>query len=147
MGSVRESAKTHEIGEFDHQLRALIAVNPSSEHIPVTRANGITSVMVMPATAGEGRRGGGGAGQVISGQAGLMHLDGWTWEEMAVNKSAAMELKFPAIQGIPARFAEMAVALGMQRTTYAEQKRNYDKKLIEMHQFFEQARHYQKAKA
>ena len=149
ISSVRESADTNEIGQFDPQLRAAIAVNPSSEHIPVTRANGITSVMVLPASAGggEGRRGGGGASQVISGQASLMHLDGWTWEEMAVNKSAAMELKFPAIQGIPARFAEMAAMMGMQRTSYAEQKRNYDKALVEMHDFFEQARRYQKAKA
>ena len=149
ISSVRESADTNEIGQFDPQLRAAIAVNPSSEHIPVTRANGITSVMVMPATAGGGgggMRGGGGGGQVISGQAALMHLDGWTWEEMAVNKSAAMELKFPAIQGTPARFAEMAAMMGMQRTTYAEQKRTYDKALIEMHEFFEQARRYQKAK-
>jgi imidazolonepropionase-like amidohydrolase len=84
---------------------------------------------------------------VIAGQAGLMHLDGWTWEEMAVNKSAAMELKFPAIAGIPARFAEMAAAMGMQRMTYAESKRNYEKKLVEMHDFFDQARRYQKAKA
>ena len=149
ISSVRESADTNEIGQFDPQLRAAIAVNPSSEHIPVTRANGITTVMVMPATAGggEGRRGGGGPSQVISGQASLMHLDGWTWEEMALNRSAAMELKFPAIQSTPARFAEMAAAMGMQRTTYAEQKRNYDKALVEMHEFFEQARHYQKAKA
>ena len=149
ISSVRESADTNEIGQFDPQLRAAIAVNPSSEHIPVTRANGITTVMVMPATAsgGGGRRGGGGASQVISGQAGLMHLDGWTWEEMAVSKSAAMELKFPAIQSTPARFSEMAEAMGIQRTTYAEQKRNYEKSLTEAHEFFEQARRYQKAKA
>ena len=148
ISSIRESADTNEIGQFDPQLHAAIAFNPSSEHIPVTRANGITSVMVMPATAGggEGRRGGGG-GQVISGQAGLMHLDGWTSEEMAINRSAAMEFKFPAIQSVPARFAEMAQAMGMQRTTYAESKRSYEKALIETHEFFEQARHYQKAKA
>jgi len=148
IGAVRESVDVNEIGQFDPQLRAAIAVNPSSEHIPVTRANGITSVMVMPATAGggEGRRAAGG-GQVISGQSGLMHLDGWTWEEMAINKSAAMELKFPAIATIPARFAEMAAMMGVQRTTYADSKRTYDKQLLEMHEFFEQARRYQKAKA
>jgi imidazolonepropionase-like amidohydrolase len=148
IGAVRESADTNEIGEFDPQLRAAVAVNPASEHIPVTRANGITTVMVLPASTGggEGRRGGG-ASQVISGQISLMHLDGWTWEEMAINKSAAMELKFPVIQSIPARFAEIAAALGMQRTTYAESKRNYDKEIQQTHEFFEEARRYQKAKA
>ena len=149
ISSVRESADTNEIGQFDPQLRAAIAFNPSSEHVPVTRANGITSVMVLPATAGGGggMRGGGGSNQVISGQVSLMHLDGWTWEEMAINMGAAMELKFPAIAGVPARFAEMAAAMGMQRTSYAEQKRGYEKALVDMHGFFDQARRYQKSKA
>ena len=43
---------TGELGEFMPQLRALIAVNPESEHIPVTRVNGITSVMTFPAAGG-----------------------------------------------------------------------------------------------
>src|SRR5438105_5354036 len=43
IGSTRESVDTGELGKFDPQLRAEIAINPSSEHIPVVRANGITS--------------------------------------------------------------------------------------------------------
>lgn len=149
ISSVRESADTNELGDFDPQLRAAIAVNPSSEHIPVTRANGITSVIVMPATAGGGggMRGGGGAGQVISGQVGLMHLDGWTWEEMSINRSAAMEFKFPALATPNRRFDDMATSFGITRTPYAELKRAYDKRLQDTHTFFEKARRYQKAKA
>ena len=45
----RVTVDTGEIGEFMPQLRALIAVNPESEFIPVTRVNGITSVMTFPA--------------------------------------------------------------------------------------------------
>ena len=147
IASIRESADTNELGDFDPQLRAAIAMNPSSEHIPVTRANGITSVMVLPSSVGGGR-GGGGATQMISGQAGLMHLDGWTWEEMAINKSAALEMKFPVIQtGGGRRNAEFAVMMGAAtRTTFAESKRAFDKKVADMHDFFEQARHYQTAK-
>jgi imidazolonepropionase-like amidohydrolase len=148
IGAVRESVDTNELGQFDPQLHATVAVNPSSEHIPVTRANGITSVIVTPATAGGGEgRGRNGTPQIISGQAGLMHLDGWTWEEMTINRNAALELKFPIIQTIPARFAEMAAILGLPRTTYADAKRNYEKELQELHAFFEEARRYQKAKA
>ena len=148
IASVRESADTNELGEFDPQLRAAIAVNPSSEHIPVTRANGITSVMVLPASTGGGR-GGGGASQMISGQAGLMHLDGWTWEEMAINKSAALEVKFPIIQTMGGRRGEFAAMMmgAAQRQTFVESKRAYEKKISDMHDFFEQARHYQTAKA
>ncbi|HEY3738534.1 MAG TPA: amidohydrolase family protein [Bryobacteraceae bacterium] len=148
INAIRESVDANEIGEFDPQLHATVAVNPSSEHIPVTRANGITTVIVLPATVGggEGRRGGG-ATQVISGQSGLMHLDGWTWEEMTINRNAAMEMKFPFIQTIPARFAEMAALFGMPRGSYAESKRNYEKTIQQTHEFFEDARRYQKAKA
>ena len=38
IGAVRETSDTTEIGKFNPQLRASIAVNPDSEHIPVTRA-------------------------------------------------------------------------------------------------------------
>ena len=98
ISSIRESVDTGELGEFNPQLRAEIAVNPSSEHIPVTRANGITTAIVMPM----GARGGEGRGpmsnakpSIINGQAALVHLDGWTWEEMDIKRSAAMAHALP----------------------------------------------------
>jgi imidazolonepropionase-like amidohydrolase len=78
---------------------------------------------------------------MIDGQGALMHLDGWTWQEMAVMPSAAMHLNFPVLGAAPAgpRAPRPAV--------FAEQKRAYETKLRELHEFFEQARRYQKAKA
>src|SRR5260370_37679416 len=67
IGSTRESVDTGELGQFNPQLRAEIAVNPSSEHIPVTRANGITTVMTLPMSAGRGGDGGGGGPNAGSG--------------------------------------------------------------------------------
>ncbi len=130
IGSIRETTDISEIGDFNPQLRTEIAVNPASEHIPVTRANGITTVMTLP------------EGGMLSGQAALMHLDGWTWEEMAVKPSAAMHLNFPVLGAIPGgpRLRRDAPA------SYAEQKRAYDAKLRELHEFFEDARRYQKAR-
>ncbi len=84
--SVRETSDINELGLFKPQLHAATAVNPASEHIPVTRANGITSAVTLP------------GGGVICGQAALIHLSGWTVEEMAVSRSVAMELDFPQIQ-------------------------------------------------
>src|ERR1044072_7644880 len=63
--SIKEMTDTTELGLFKPQLRAGIAVNPASEHIPVTRANGITSVITVT------------AGGIICGQSALIHLDGW----------------------------------------------------------------------
>ncbi len=61
IGSTRESVDTGELGKFDPQLRAEVAINPASEHIPVTRANGITTVITLPMSGGDGggRRGAG----------------------------------------------------------------------------------------
>src|SRR6202046_5098062 len=92
----RVTVDTGELGEFMPQLKALSAVNPESEHFGVVRANGITSVMTFPAASGRGGRGGGGA-QYISGPAALIHMDGWTWEDMEINRSAAVHLLFPSI--------------------------------------------------
>lgn len=128
IGAVRETNDFAEIGDFNPQLRALIAVNPSSEHIPVARVNGITSAIVLP------------NGGILSGQAGLMHLDGWTWEEMDVKRGAAMHLRFPVLTmgaGTPPG----------ARANYADAKRKHDEDLQRLHLFFEDARRYQKAKA
>src|SRR5580700_2233962 len=96
VGAERVTVDTGELGEFMPQLKALSAVNPDSEHFGVVRANGITSVMTFPAAGGRGGRGGGG-GQYISGQAALIHMDGWTWEDMEIKRDAAVQLLFPSI--------------------------------------------------
>jgi len=150
IGSTRESVDVGEIGKFDPQLRAEIAINPESAHIPVTRANGITAVISLPMSPGGeggGRRGGGG-GSIITGQAALVHLDGWTWEEMEVKKSAAMAMRFPTILSGGGRFGggDMPPDIAA-RFSYTEQKKSYDTELRELKDFFEQARRYQKLKS
>ena len=133
IGAVRETSDVNEIGDFNPQLRSLIAVNPSSEHIPVARANGITSAIALP------------GGGIIAGQAGLMHLDGWTWEDMDVKRSAAMHLRFPVLtMGGGGEFGPRGPAA--VRATYAEAKRKHDEDLQKLRLFFEDARRYQKAK-
>jgi imidazolonepropionase-like amidohydrolase len=149
ISSVRESVDTGEIGKFDPQLRAEVAINPSSEHIPVTRANGITAVITLPMAAGGdggGRRGGGG-GSIITGQAALVHLDGWTWEEMDVKKSAAMAMRFPSIISGGGRFGGGDLPPDIAaRFSFTESKKTYEAELRELKEFFEESRRYQKAK-
>jgi imidazolonepropionase-like amidohydrolase len=131
IGSIRETNDAAEIGTFNPQIRALVAVNPSSEHIPVTRANGVTMALSLP------------AGGTISGRASLIHLDGWTWEEMEVRGDAAMHLLFPVLEsGGGRRFGRSAA-----EPKLAERKRALEVKLRELRDFFEAARRYQKAKA
>lgn len=151
----RVSVDTGEIGEFMPQLRALVAVNPESEHFPVVRANGITSVMTFPASGGRGGRLGPGGGQMIAGQAALIHMAGWTWEDMEINRSAALQLTFPAIAvrggrgGGNADFPEELLALfgGGAPSTFTEAKRQYDAQVTKLNEFFDAARQYQKERA
>ncbi len=131
IAAVRETGDAAEIGEFNPQLRAIVAVNPASEHIGVTRANGITSVITRP------------EGGTISGQAALIHLDGWTWEEMAVRPEAAMMLRFPMIETATGYSFEGPAG----RRPFKEARQEYELKLRQLHDYFEQARRYQKAKA
>jgi imidazolonepropionase-like amidohydrolase len=108
------------------------SVNPASEHFPVVRANGITSAITMP------------SGTVIGGQSALIHLDGWTWEEMAVQPYAALDLRFSIIQSGSGRSGGSSSRT--PQLSYAERKRNYEKQMAELREFFENARRYQSAK-
>jgi imidazolonepropionase-like amidohydrolase len=154
VGAERVTVDTGELGEFMPQLKALSAVNPESAHFPVVRANGITSVMTFPAAGGRGGGRGGGASQYISGQAALIHMDGWTWEDMEINRSAAVHLLFPSIATRGGRgglasvdFADEIALLfggGAGAGTYTEAKRNYETQVAKVTEFFEQARQYQK---
>jgi imidazolonepropionase-like amidohydrolase len=143
IGALRDTVDLDEIGTFNPELRAEVAFNPSSEHIEVTRASGITSIIALPGSGGRGGRGGGGS--IITGQGALMHMEGWTWEEMAVKRSAVMDMLFPEIQsGGRGGFAAF-LNQGAPRT-YAEEERQYKQKLAQIGQFFEEVRRYQAAK-
>lgn len=126
VGSVRETSDVTDLGTFKPQLRIAVAINPASEHIPVTRANGITAAVVQP------------AGGVIPGQAALIHLDGWTTEEMTIKPSVAMRLDFPYLPAGASRTGE---------SSFAEARKRFEAQIRELEEFFEAARRYQIAKA
>ncbi len=83
IGQVNATVDTTEIGDFKANMKALTAINPNSELIPVARSNGVTTVLTCP-------RGG-----LISGQCALINLDGWTPEEMKLLAPAAIQMNYP----------------------------------------------------
>ena len=87
IGSVPGGEDTQEIGQYNPQNAVLTAVNPSSVHIPVTRANGVTSAI----TSAEGG--------MIQGWAALIDLAGWTPDEMAEKGRVAMVMTYPRVGG------------------------------------------------
>jgi imidazolonepropionase-like amidohydrolase len=155
VSAVRESVDTGELGEFMPQLRALVAVNPESEHFGVVRVNGITSAMTFPSSGGGGGGGrfGGGDRQLISGQAALIHTDGWTWEDMEISRSAALHVLFPTLGNrggrggpIPDSVLELIGGTGAAGG-FTQQLRTYQQQIQKLADFFDEARKYQKAKA
>jgi imidazolonepropionase-like amidohydrolase len=83
VGAVNATVDTTEIGDFNPNMKALTAVNPHSELLPVARSNGVTTVLTCP------------QGGIISGQCALINIDGWSPQEMAVKAAAAMHLNYP----------------------------------------------------
>lgn len=144
--SLRDTIDLDEIGTFNPELRAEVAFNPSSEHVEVTRASGITSVITLPGSGARGGRAGGG-GSVITGQGALMHLDGWTWEEMAVKRGAVLEMVFPQLSAGGGRGGGFAAALaGGNATPFAEQEKLYKERLQHISDFFQDVRRYKQSK-
>jgi imidazolonepropionase-like amidohydrolase len=87
MGGVPGPVDTREIGDFNPQNIHTSAVNVGSDHIGVTRANGVTQVLTV------------GGGSVLSGLAGLINLAGYTNEEMIAKEKVALQLAWPNAGG------------------------------------------------
>jgi len=73
----------NELGDFIPHMQALTAVNPSSVNIPVNRVAGVTTALACP------------DGGLFPGTAALIHLHGYTPEQMYAGFKAPM-LNFPA---------------------------------------------------
>ncbi|HYK21523.1 MAG TPA: amidohydrolase family protein [Pyrinomonadaceae bacterium] len=78
---------TSEVGDLNPNAQAIIAVNPHSAHIAVTRLEGITTTLTAP------------TGGLISGQAALINLLGTSPKEMALVPEAALVINYPRIGG------------------------------------------------
>src|ERR1051325_3060155 len=72
-----------EVGDFNPNAKAIVAVNPHSAHIAVTRVEGVTNTLTAP------------TGGLISGQAALINLLGTSPREMAVVPQAALVINYP----------------------------------------------------
>src|SRR5207247_1227180 len=83
VGSVGATQDTSEMGDFNPHVKASAAVNALSEHVEITRENGVTTVMSAP------------SGGLFAGQGAILNLDGWVTKDMLVKDSAAMIVNFP----------------------------------------------------
>jgi imidazolonepropionase-like amidohydrolase len=135
VSAVSSTVDSSETGAYNPDVVAATAVSPSSEHIPVTRAAGITEVLAVPGSGGfdfSGSRG------VIGGQASAIHLAGWTISEMLCKKSVAMVVNWPQIETRTFDFATFT----RKEKPYTEAKQEYEKQVTELTDLLDRARHY-----
>ncbi len=122
--SVRGTVDHTETGNLNPNVRTEVMINPESDHLPVARVNGITSALLVP-------RGG-----AIAGTSALMHLDGWTYEDMTVRAPVALHVNWPA----------MSVVRSFFETRSEEEQRKARTEAVEaIEKAFADARAYDKA--
>ena len=130
IGSIAATQDDSELGDTPH-LRALEAVHPASEIIPVTRANGITHVLSAP------------GGGPWAGQASAILLDGWTVEEMAIAPSVGVVLEWPSLETREFDFSTFSV----REKKFSEAKKDYDRTIDELGDWIHAARQYDHARS
>ncbi|HJX95798.1 MAG TPA: hypothetical protein VJ324_09290, partial [Candidatus Acidoferrum sp.] len=138
ISAVNATVDTTETGAYNPDVVAATAVFPSSEHIPVTRASGITEVLAVPDSGGFDS---GGSRGVIGGQASAISLAGWTINEMLIKRSVAMVISWPTIETRTFDFATFS----RKEKPFAEAKQEYEKQVNELTDYLGRARHYAQA--
>lgn len=124
--SVRAMQDTNEAGSITPEVRAVVAVNPDSTLIPVTRTNGELIAAVFP------------GGGTIAGRVGVIRLDGWTWEEMSIKPDAGLVVEWPMMRTVTAWW---------NNTPEEEQLKNIRQSLHVIDRAFATAKSYAAAKA
>jgi imidazolonepropionase-like amidohydrolase len=125
IGSVRGTRDLDETGNLNPNARAKVALNADSEIIPVTRANGVLTVLSAL------------GGGVLTGSSVVWNLDGWNWEDLTVKDPAGIHLKWPSMTFVTSWW---------DQKSEEEQKKERKKGLKDLHQAFDDARAYMKAK-
>ena len=83
IGAVDVSNDVNELGDFNPNVRAEVAVNAESRHIGTSRTAGVLVTLSTP------------GGGLVSGMSSALNLEGWTWEEMSLEGTAALNVNWP----------------------------------------------------
>lgn len=126
VSAVRATVDASEVGDMSPEVRAAVAVNPDSTLFPVARSNGVLTAGVFP------------SGGLIPGRAGVLRLDGWTWEDMAIHDDAGLIINWPNVRPITAPWMNQSEE---------EQRKRAAERVARIADMFDGARAYYTAKA
>jgi imidazolonepropionase-like amidohydrolase len=119
-----------ETGTMNANAKAIIAVNPHSSHVNVTRVNGVTTVHTAP------------SGGMISGQSAVINLNGSTQSEMAVVPTSGLIINFPRVS----TFGGFTPGVGPQTIDFNEAVKRRDAQIDELKKIFKNAENYGRAR-
>jgi imidazolonepropionase-like amidohydrolase len=134
IGAVDVSNDVNEIGDFNPNVRAEVAVNAESRHIGTTRSAGVLVAFSTP------------GGGVVSGLSSAMSLEGWTWEEMSLKGAAALNVNWPDPNARARRFGG-GPPPGFPGAGPRPAPKTYAEQVQELKDFFAEARAYRDAVA
>lgn len=119
--AARATVDYADIGQYNPNLRSIVAYNTDSDVIPTVRSNGILLAQVTP------------QGGTISGASSVVQLDAWNWEDATYRSDEGIHLNWPAFQSFG----------GWQTGTPGMRKNEqYEKDVQALRRFFEEARAY-----
>lgn len=118
--AVRATRDYNEVGEFNPNVRSLIAYNTDSKITPTVRFNGVLLGEVKP------------TGGRISGSSCVVQFDAWNWQDALVKDYSAIHLNWPVSYSQHGWWAEPGEV----------QNNKWDDKMLELRTFFEEARQY-----
>lgn len=81
---VRGSNDYRELGDFNPDIRSIVAYNTDSKFINLLKANGILLASIVP------------EGGTISGTSSVVQFDAWNWEDAAYKKDAGIHINMPS---------------------------------------------------
>jgi imidazolonepropionase-like amidohydrolase len=119
VGSISLTRDYNEVGDFNPQMQALTAVNPNSVAIPVTRVEGVTTVLTKP------------SGGIFPGTAALINLVGYTPDQM-----------YAGFKGLVLDFPSVRRRRWGDNRTDEELKKEEEKQLKQLNEIWDQAELY-----
>lgn len=131
INAVRATRDYQETGKTNANARSYTAINPDTEIIPVTRANGVLTAHVLPQPGGK----------LFGGTSAIVNLDGWTIEEMALEADAGIHIRWPGAPSEPGSRPHSETPFSPDK---AEER--YLKRILELETVFDDARAYMNAK-
>lgn len=117
---VRSTADYNEVGEYNPNVRSIIAYNTDSKIIPTVRSNGVLMAQVVP------------DGGTITGSSSVVQLDAWNWEDAAYKMDEGIHVNWP----------RMFVYKGPGADPADVQQGRIQKQLNELYMFFDEAKAY-----